>query len=666
MSLNSNLGEEDFDPLSDNRSTMPMFFRIDSQPSISTTATESNLPGPGRLLGLLLQALGKRFESLINKRAARAGHGPAAVARKTRRLRRHHDVSIMKRYSPQYTSLSKTEEKELKKQCDKLLWYARSTLMSTQLCALEEMLELTIEDPAIRSILSEASRVTSITPNYNESELLSAATKVLISASETETHALWSNFMAQACVKRSPVGASALVYDIDIEVLYPSLRDPKSSFIGARYLEQAFRETHPILSSFTFKLFNVYLEVASVRPHQVEWSNLGSCVLNMYQKVPLRFELMSDFISGTPEGHMLAKSLIREAQSLRKFFECFAAPMLQFGSSDIPNIVGEWTIDYRASTFVMILGAMVDSCDLREQLSYLRNLDPSTRRLLSNTILGNEMLVAYCHMVHYVGRSISPLYRSPCEDWGKVFEAATFLARKFDERSSLETRKLSKFLALRYASFDRYCKLAMSYGAHHTSTPFQFPPKISKEISQICSYNKVKFQSRTYEPCLLRFTVGGISHEVLNFWDLYSSFLPTFTFRAEPLHVDKAMELTELLERCTRKKTCSVDVMFISEGITSWRTLNKQSEPINTKNHYPLLMGYDKSGNELFLAKGTPRYPERYPFYTTVCDGAKSVAYETGTGETRESDRFEILVLCHDPCDLRPDVEISGVGSMDP
>lgn len=99
--------------------------RTVSVSTVSTDATASNLPGPGRIVGNVLEALGDRLSSFINKVAMRRGLGPEAVAQEIRRLRRHHETTWQQRHSAPQTQLSSREEKALKKYCEKLLTYSK-------------------------------------------------------------------------------------------------------------------------------------------------------------------------------------------------------------------------------------------------------------------------------------------------------------------------------------------------------------------------------------------------------------------------------------------------------------------------------------------------------------------------------------------------------------
>jgi len=62
---------------------------------------------------------------------------------------------------------------------------------STQLKALEEIVDLTIEDPIIRKALQQ-SRLSILTPKYEDPDILIATSKALYSVTDSKTHSLWS------------------------------------------------------------------------------------------------------------------------------------------------------------------------------------------------------------------------------------------------------------------------------------------------------------------------------------------------------------------------------------------------------------------------------------------------------------------------------------------
>lgn len=69
----------------------------------SSTESDSDIPGPGRLLGKVYNILGKKAEICISEAAVRLGRGPRATAMKIRRLARegsllkpHHGKELKK------------------------------------------------------------------------------------------------------------------------------------------------------------------------------------------------------------------------------------------------------------------------------------------------------------------------------------------------------------------------------------------------------------------------------------------------------------------------------------------------------------------------------------------------------------------------------------------
>ncbi|KLO11463.1 hypothetical protein SCHPADRAFT_469133 [Schizopora paradoxa] len=68
------------------------FDQNDDAISIASDATGPNNPGPGRNLGRLYDALGAKFENFLNKKAARSNYGPDVLAQRIRELRRYREA----------------------------------------------------------------------------------------------------------------------------------------------------------------------------------------------------------------------------------------------------------------------------------------------------------------------------------------------------------------------------------------------------------------------------------------------------------------------------------------------------------------------------------------------------------------------------------------------
>lgn len=85
----------------------------------STNRTESDLPGPGRLLGKLYSSLGRRLERGINAIAVRRGYGPLSAAERFRsKYGRRGDVR-------DETSVKGAQDR---KDCKKLIRYTKYSM----------------------------------------------------------------------------------------------------------------------------------------------------------------------------------------------------------------------------------------------------------------------------------------------------------------------------------------------------------------------------------------------------------------------------------------------------------------------------------------------------------------------------------------------------------
>ena len=99
--------------------------------SIASDATAPNNPGPGRIIGLLFNAVGPKIERFLNQIAARRGRGPQAIVEDIRHLQ-------CVRIDREWSLWEATGERErpkvpftdqecaiIKRRCRKLLKYCR-------------------------------------------------------------------------------------------------------------------------------------------------------------------------------------------------------------------------------------------------------------------------------------------------------------------------------------------------------------------------------------------------------------------------------------------------------------------------------------------------------------------------------------------------------------
>ena len=97
-----------------------------SELSASTNSTASNLIGPGRVLGLAYAASGKVLERHVNSVANRLGFGPSATLRAVKdRWQSYLQDSDKLILTLNDLNLSRSKKKQIERKCKRLLKYAR-------------------------------------------------------------------------------------------------------------------------------------------------------------------------------------------------------------------------------------------------------------------------------------------------------------------------------------------------------------------------------------------------------------------------------------------------------------------------------------------------------------------------------------------------------------
>lgn len=109
--------------------------------TFSTTATQANLPGTGRVLGLAYDAIGKIIEQKLNKIADKLERGPNATAQKI--VRKEQQIRE-KRWRPSTSEyiqdlpdiIAVKDRKALAALCEQLLKYTKSVFgLRTSWCS---------------------------------------------------------------------------------------------------------------------------------------------------------------------------------------------------------------------------------------------------------------------------------------------------------------------------------------------------------------------------------------------------------------------------------------------------------------------------------------------------------------------------------------------------
>lgn len=95
--------------------------------SVDTNATAPNLPGAGRTVGLFLDFIGGKLETAMSVGAVQLRLDPDNVMRAIRQICQHDKRPLVNRHRYPY-HLSKSESRNLRKLCMKLIEYTRCVI----------------------------------------------------------------------------------------------------------------------------------------------------------------------------------------------------------------------------------------------------------------------------------------------------------------------------------------------------------------------------------------------------------------------------------------------------------------------------------------------------------------------------------------------------------
>lgn len=87
-----------------------------------------------------------------------------------------------------------------------------------------------------------------------------------------------------------------------------------------------------------------------------------------------------------------------------------------------------------------------------------------------------------------------------------------------------------------------------------------------------------------------------------------------------------------------------------------WLEVLGDKSSLDVTGHFPILAGFDISGNEIYVA----RIDSVRGRYTYVSHGANNVSFIDHQGKLKITTRFYVMALKHDPCDLDAQVIPKG------
>jgi len=527
----------------------------------------------------------------------------------------------------------------------------------TQLKALEEIVDLAIEDPIIRQVLRE-SRLSKLSPKYGEFNLLMSTSRAICSISDTETHSLWSPLVLRDafegfyCMEsngqfnRPPSGLE--------ESLKNSLTHPASSFVAARYFLRAVEQCRWDAGvQFLHSLWKCYLGVATSNPSFIEWSNIDRCAGIFTQD---HYSTYSIYIDTTITS-IAFKSLVRlpDAQNLiSTLTTLFAIPKLKFRILEVDgcstynfdrcNTVSFEYLDEEIPFYINYLTTFTGFEQMRPQMSYLHNFFGTKRHVLSNTVLLDEKAIAYCHLVFkHTPIRVNTLYfdRGPSmESWDSTLCGTAVLASYFDVLTDTEDRALAICLAAKSIGKSRYNRFALDIATQALTPPI--PSQVFNNLYEISREDGLLRGEDLHQRKLhlSRFGAGGSYHITCNFR------------RRKPAKVDG-------------RSYVPVDTMVIQEDDIMFIDVDGLQSPFASTGHRPVVVCRDTLGNARYVALVVHDGNYGQECFTCIMEGASTVTYEYG-GRTHVTHKFSVMVLRHDPMYLYPPYPRRPDDAVDP
>ncbi|KLO12130.1 hypothetical protein SCHPADRAFT_435370 [Schizopora paradoxa] len=648
--------------------------------STRSMATSPDVVGPGRTLGLLFDWLGKGLESFLNKRASQLNLGPEAVARDIRRIRRHEQTSLMARYAAPYAHLTKAREKQVRKLCEKLLKYVRSHVQSTQLEALYEIMELSMQDRVVREILLNLG-IKRLIPNFKETELALAMSKTIYFVENTEIHELWDRLYFSGY---SRYGYSSVESE-DVKLLKKFLSDPNSSFIVARHLSRLESDSHP---GYINNLLAQYFDLTVTNPDIIEWSNLNT----------IGFGLTTwPYMSNVPYTYRpdIIENLVRRSKSLIRFFEgalnVRGVKFLSMGPGDgtgesfsftwkEEEVPGASVFMTPSSTgfrfFKDVLDTLTGSKDFKDHISFLRKESGQTQNGMKIIPIGNEVLVIVSYILNHVreaGSSVCdrrhlPLHqehnssqnRSADEDYSiDRLKVAIELLVAYCGAKQVKDRALAAFYIKAISALGRYYKYAFQHAPHYHlyfSQQYYFCDSDHTNLMQDLYYNRRLDLLQGGVNILWRIRAKG-KHFILRY-DSPGRYGSPRGMRGNCCILDLWNDHVD-----------RIDVTLIPFGTAIPLARSDLRSPFNLTSHYPILAFYDGSGEPHYLAffckDGIHGKRSQYIF-TAFKEGDTAATWYDEFGRAHIAQDFEPVVLRNDPIDFQIGNDIYSTSDLRP
>lgn len=229
------------------------------------------------------------------------------------------------------------------------------------------------------------------------------------------------------------------------------------------------------------------------------------------------------------------------------------------------------------------------------------------------------------------------------------------------------------FYIAQSADIDRYCKMAVHFAFPTDFISTTFYSSFLNGVQVVNGLREPGFIPQFQNvPYLRRFRVNGTIS--------IASFVNSFELQIGPCTESNSNSRDYLPEiqletniasfhHRHHRHSLSVDTMLLDGHIlvclhvTSGASGPSRASRFESMGHYPILAGYDFSGDPLYVAAICVEY---LWYFTCVKDSSSIAIYTDEVGDRHSTHDFFVLALRHNPSDLPSPYPRPRSGSMDP
>ncbi|KLO07867.1 hypothetical protein SCHPADRAFT_944905 [Schizopora paradoxa] len=661
-----------------------------SSRSRNTDSTASNLPGPGRTVGMFFSWLGKKLERQANMYATRKGGGPEALIFRILRLRFLHDrpllaLSIIQdkkeerdAFSPMRGELSSRQSQTTIIK-DHLSSF-RSSVLSTQLQALDCITALAVSDTYIRSALNECLEHESFLKKYSYYDSLRDS-DILLTKSRRAIVSITENHLAYLVNRMKIRGDYFENRAFTVEEFVPQmtryLRDPDFFFLAVRFLDRFFHtyialdggeDVLPLIPKFIAK-----------NSEFVEWSAVDSCIGHVLRGGDEHEHLSELLLWASPaekDGFVMDDGTMKILTDLgSSFFSNISKLPLVLDWITLNTQIVELISCFRPQPTAIMIGfslhsaariahiccvllrKLTSSDELNDHLNAieLNNEREDIRCRIQSTVMRSKAATAFCYALHYghivkwlriptesakdgmVDGSMMLVRQAPIESFvvGRLMSACSALVSFLESEDESLRDSAAMFLNF-LTSIDRFCSFVVSLAltmAKRSTGPSRLLPSENFTLFRVLTGNQFTLY-RVRQP-----SERNLSNFKCLRKEEFSIHMSQRSLR-KAIRQRASRQLDEVPPLRSQELNATEDCLL-------WLKTT-HGVPFAAAGYYPISAGEIQTTNQIEYVACVV-HPNADICLSTITDGASVLRYIDHEGHERSSTDFYVLALRYEP-----------------